>query len=517
MGQSLISAGTSPGIRWSGRGPRGEEINSPGGTVGTHGQHPSNPGWRSVRLIRHGRRAQRRLAQRLTVGLLSILGTLALAAPASARKHHASSRFGTLQIVVSGVGGGRSEHITVTGPRGFHRVITGATSKVTYRKVRPGAYSVNAAPTPARGGVDYAEPARVLTRVRAGGRAVVQVHYGNVVAKAVRQSTPAPAQVVGDPNDPSAIVLPALSNVKVGQIIWYDPSPQLPLGMFDKVTAVKASGGNLLVSLTGASIGEAFPNLNLNESIPIAPGTVNNAPSNAGPLARVSDEGPSFSFSFPSGILGECGSSLSSPPSISFPLSASASLDASAHVSGGTLQDASVIFRFTGSAGVNLFVPDGTGCEKDFEGVELAHFWLWIGYVPVPVTIEAAPHVGVSLNGDLKINASATLNAHAGVIYQNGHASQDSGYSITGSASGSFGGGKFELGPKLEVLLGLPHMLDANVDVGLYDFVKGTPSSWESGVEVKGSAGIEADGIGSLSVELLSKDFPLFGYPVPKE
>src|SRR5271166_2855343 len=155
--------------------------------------------------------------------MLTLSSGLVVAAPASARKHHSVNRYGTLQLVVSGVGGGKREHITVTGPRGFRRVIAGTASRTSFKKVRPGAYAINAAPTLAPGGENYAEPQRLKARVRAGGRTVVQVRYGNVVSRAVRVSSPAPSRVIGDPNDPSAIVLPALANVKAGQIIWYEP------------------------------------------------------------------------------------------------------------------------------------------------------------------------------------------------------------------------------------------------------------------------------------------------------
>jgi hypothetical protein len=72
------------------------------------------------------------------------------------------------------------------------------------------------------------------------------------------------------------------------------------------------------------------------------------------------------------------------------------------------------------------------------------------------------------------------------------------------------------MGPELDIAAGLAETLDANVTVGLFDAIKGSPSSWELGLDLDVEAALEAEGIGSLKLPVFEKFFPTTSYPIPK-
>ena len=98
----------------------------------------------------------------------------------------------------------------------------------------------------------------------------MKLRYGNIVSPSVRTSTPAPLSFTGAATNPSSIVLPGGTNVKVGQIVYYPPSARFPLGVFSKVTAVSRQGGTVVVSLTPAALSDAFPSINVDVVLPIS-------------------------------------------------------------------------------------------------------------------------------------------------------------------------------------------------------------------------------------------------------
>jgi hypothetical protein len=451
------------------------------------------------------------------LAVLASLSALAVLAPGAAQaRHHGKSGRGKLAIAVLGLHSGEHPRLRVRGPHGFHRTVRGR-GRVTIAKLRPGTYRIAAKPvtlTAANkipgGSRDYPSPATAKVKVRGGRRAHVTLRYGNVVSPTVRASTPAPQSFTGARANPSTIALPAGSNVKVGQIVYYPPSARFPQGVFSRVTAVSRQGGAVVVSLTPAALSEAFPEINVDVVLPInTPGSA--AVDRAFPVAHAA----SLSFDFVHGPF-SCGSGLSTPPTLSLPVSLTPSLDAQIHKPLTGSLSARFVIGFSGSAGIQLFVPEDTGCDVDFPGAGPFPIGVIpIGPIEIPVTATVKPSASLRTQGELKVDASVSLTSHAGFSYAGGSFSRVFDATPSGHATAEFPGGNFKIGPELEIAAGLAETLDANVSVGLFHAIQGSASSWQIGLDLDVEAALEAEGIGNLKLPVFEKFFPTSTYGVP--
>ncbi len=455
---------------------------------------------------------------RALAAVLSMSILLLAAPPGALAKHHVKGERGTLKIAVTGLQRGEHPSLKVRGPRGFHRTVRARGRAVTLKNLRVGTYRVAAKPATLKGSGripggsrDYPSVSKASVRVHAGRRAHVKVRYGNIVSPTVRTSTPAPQSFTGDATNPTTLALPGGTKVKVGQIIYYPPSARFPLGVFSKVTAVSSQGGTVVVSLTPAALSDAFPEINVSVVLPI------NAPGSAAdralrfPVAHAA----SLSFDFVHGPF-SCGSGLSTPPTLSLPVSLSPSLDAQLHKPLGGSLSARFVIGFSGSAGIQLFVPEDTGCDVEFPGAGPFPIGVIpIGPIEIPVTASLKPSASLRTQGELKVDAGVNLTTHAGFTYSGGSFSRVFDASPSGHATAEFPGGSFKIGPELEIAAGLAESLDANVSVGLFHAIQGSASSWQIGLDLDIEAALEAEGIGNLKLPVFEKFFPTSSYGVP--
>jgi hypothetical protein len=229
------------------------------------------------------------------------------------------------------------------------------------------------------------------------------------------------------------------------------------------------------------------------------------------PIARAADIKVSVSH-------GEfsCGSA---SPTLDLPLSLSPSLDAEIHKPLFGNLTVKFVIGINGSLGLHLVVPEGAGCD-----VTLGKLGPWpigvipIGPIEIPVSAELEGKASLTLDGPLTISANASLTSHAGFTYANGHLGGVFDATPSGNATVDFHGGNFQIGPELKISAGLADALDANVSAGLFDTLKGSSASaWGLGLTFSVEAGLEAEGIGSLSTTVADKYFPLASYGIPGE
>lgn len=461
----------------------------------------------------------RRRTPTKTLAVLVSLSALMAVTPAEAlAKHHGKGRRGTLKIALTGLQRGEHPRLRVRGPHGFHRSVRAHGRTVTLKNLKVGVYRVTAKPAtlnasakiPA-GSQDYPSVNRGKVRVHANRKAHVKVRYGNIVSPSVRTSTPVPQSFAGAATNPTSIALPGNAKVKVGQIIYYPPSARFPLGVFSRVTAISRQGGTVVVSLTPASLSEAFPQINVAVVLPINVAGAAADRARAFPVAHAAG----LSFDFVHGPF-SCGSGLSTSPTLSLPVSLTPSLDAQIHKPLGGSLTARFVIGFSGSVGIQLFVPEDTGCDVDFPGAGPFPIGVIpIGPIEIPVTGSVKPSASLRTDGELKVDASVGLTSHAGFSYSGGSFSRVFDASPSGHATAEFPGGSFKIGPELEIAAGLAETLDANVSVGLFHAIKGSVNSWQIGLDLDVEAALEAEGIGNLKLPVFEQFLPTSSYGVP--
>lgn len=229
----------------------------------------------------------------LGVGLLAIAVAAWWPAFASARKA-APARgraTGHLRLVVTGLPRGTAASLRLSGP-GFSRTLTGPATLAA----RPGIYHArlravlvgsHADGLPSGSTVFPTRPV-VAATVRAGKTAVLTVAYGTIRSSRDTTLTGAPRAVIGSPSEPAGLVLGArqAQRLRPESIIVSPPSGVLPDGLFDRVVTVSKTHAGVALTITEASLEEAFPQLSIDQEVNLA------APSAAAGAARVaSDEG----------------------------------------------------------------------------------------------------------------------------------------------------------------------------------------------------------------------------------
>jgi hypothetical protein len=147
----------------------------------------------------------------------------------------------SLRVSVKFAPKGSTPRVTVTGPKGFKRVIS---KSKTWRKVRPGRYTVVAAPIAGTEVTTYATFHTTKAKLRKGISGWVGVRYRQQVASSTRVAdTAAIEAVTGDPksvrdvvvNDPQALVQP-------GTVLAAGVGPLTPAGLLVQVESVTRSG-----------------------------------------------------------------------------------------------------------------------------------------------------------------------------------------------------------------------------------------------------------------------------------
>jgi hypothetical protein len=144
----------------------------------------------------------------------------------------------------------------------------------------PGSYSVLVKAVTARhsrrgvrrGAVAYPERKRIRVTVRNGAASKLEIRYRAVVNPGVKPLPPRVLRIVGDPGDPSAIVLPAGTGTPpAGTIYTTAPSSRLPRGLISAVTSAKKKSNGTRVTLKAVPPSEAVPSLEFNGKLELEP------------------------------------------------------------------------------------------------------------------------------------------------------------------------------------------------------------------------------------------------------
>jgi len=396
---------------------------------------------------------------------IALISALLFAFAATAAQASAATR-GSLAITVRGLPRDQPAVVVVSGPRYRHVVSTG---RASLRGLQPGVYVLTLRPVVIRrasgrvvaGATAYPAKGRLVVRVRPRRTTHLIASYAGVVNPAV-ESLPSPLlSVVGNPDTPLGVVLPASARVPaVGTIFTSAPDSTLPYGLVSRVTSRTRQGGLLLVSLKAVPIVDATPELSFQGSLPLEPAAVAATSAHAA-------------------------SSCSSPSLLNF----SAQLD-SVEVRRAFLGawppqlELTIAVRTTEALGVSAAA---LGINCDWTIAELGPYQeaIPVGPIVVPVYATFPVEAGIHINGTLNVGtfnvASTTVAAvAAGGDYNEASLTQQgSNVWLTGSPSLS---GSAKLSASIGVQAGIGVAKAANVHVQA-NF--GPELDWTSGQDCK--------------------------------
>jgi uncharacterized repeat protein (TIGR01451 family) len=309
------------------------------------------------------------------------------------------------------------------------------------------------------GSLDIPSAPRVQVRVRAGKTAIVAIRYGTIVSANVRRLSRGPISVSGEPTDPSSIVLPASIHVSVGAILTAGPSATLPAGLFHVVTAVRRAGGHEVVELKPAHLTEAFPQLNINSQVSLAPEAT------PATQARAAEFDPAV-VSFSKGDL-QCQAPIAAP---NFAFKQSVGLDTDVRLFVPTVfgipagePEGKVTLTLSASAALELTLPKDIGCSATHKFKALTGE-IPIGPVVLPVYAQVSLGATATIDPNLQLQAGASFAVTAGLEFHGSDAQAISEASGSAQASAS-GGGKFTGGPTITFAVGVPDFADLHVNL----------------------------------------------------
>jgi len=258
----------------------------------------------TIKGSRGQRLPSRALPAAALVGAMVVIGLLSGAAPATAS---ADGPGGVLSLHLAGLPRGTKGLLRISGPpqspsstHRFHREVSLAALRRLH--LRAGRYQVKVARVRVRrgqGGIKHGAVAFPVKRklrvtIRAGHVSKVTVRYGTIINPGVRAVSGRIARVLGDPLNPSGVVLKPGVSVSRGAVLSAAPSSLLPRGLLAKVTSVTRSGREQTATLEPEDIYDVAPNMNLDVDLNrVGAAKLSSLPScNAGelnPIAEVSD------------------------------------------------------------------------------------------------------------------------------------------------------------------------------------------------------------------------------------
>jgi hypothetical protein len=206
----------------------------------------------------------------LAIALFTLLFPLgAVAAPKS----------GAMSIKVMGLPRGEVAKLSIEGPRptGHGRVTRRISAARTKRlsQLAAGSYRITVAKVKVRhrhSSIDkgaVASPVRRQIRVgiHPGRPAKVDVRYGTIVNPGVHSASGDILQIVGDPTNPSEVVLKDANGVRRGSILSAHPNGMLPQGLLARVSAVSRQHRVTRAKVAPVSIYEVAPNMSFDVSL----------------------------------------------------------------------------------------------------------------------------------------------------------------------------------------------------------------------------------------------------------
>jgi hypothetical protein len=182
-------------------------------------------------------------------------------------RHAAKSARGKLRLRLVGLPRGERGSVLLLGPRHTRRHLSLGRARMLALPV--GTYSLKVAKVALRRGDGtvrrgaVAEPVRktLHAKVRSARTTKLQVTYGTILNPGTRSVTGHVVGVVGDPQNPTEVIVSGVGGLEPGQVLSAEPGPRLPHGLLAKVEKVSHVGGHLAVRLRPASIYEVAPNI----------------------------------------------------------------------------------------------------------------------------------------------------------------------------------------------------------------------------------------------------------------
>jgi uncharacterized membrane protein YgcG len=437
----------------------------------------------------------RRNARRVAIAVASIVlgGLAATVAGASGATTQAR---GSLTITTLGLPAGQQPAILLSGGGGRRRI----TLVRARLRVPAGQYVVSVRPVVVHratrnvhgGATVYPARRQLVLSVRAGHHTSVAVRYAGVVNPGVRAVPPVVA-VIGDPQNPTAIVLAAgTPTPPVGTIFTSGPTTALPLGLVARVTRVGRKQTRLIIaSVSTVPVTEAVPSLTFSGSLQLAP--IPGSTTAVGASAHAA--------------------SACTEPKLA---------DFKAHLDSVELREAliglwppqvklTMAVRTTESLGVSLAA---VGVNCDWTGPELGPYVaaVPVGPVPVPVYATLPFKAGIHINGALQagtLNIASTTVAHAAAGGDENAASlgeQGSNVWISGVLALS-GSAKLSASIGLEAGIGVAKAGNLHVEAGF-----GPEFDWTSGhdCELNVDLGSLSGGVSVLGHSLNTPSFTPF-------
>lgn len=235
---------------------------------------------------------------------IALLALFALSFPFDAG---AQVKSGALHLTVVGLPRGEAAQFSLDGPRpggGRTKRSVSLRHARTLSHLPVGSYRITVKKvkisrrhqTIKRGAVASPISSHLKVRVRPGRAAKADLRYGAIVNPGVQSASGEILQVLGDPTDPSEVVLRNGSGVHRGTILSAHPSAVLPQGLLSRVTAVTKRHHKVRAKLAPAGIYEVAPNMSFD--IPLsaaeaaqASSVIKCGPSGSSfsPFARISD------------------------------------------------------------------------------------------------------------------------------------------------------------------------------------------------------------------------------------
>ena len=221
-----------------------------------------------------------RLAFWAVASVCTIVAALAGVAPNAAIAKRAARGRGGLVVHVTGLPARTPVNVRISGPDSFDRRVP-TVGTVNIMDARSGRYIIRVAKVSVRrsagalkaGAVAYSARLMVSVRVYPGKTASASVGYGIVVNPNVHRLTAAPTAVLGNPDLPTGLAVHsgAVSGISAGSFLTSGPTPDLPLGLVAKVTAVHRHGSTATLSLAPAPITAVVPEVSYSGPIDLHP------------------------------------------------------------------------------------------------------------------------------------------------------------------------------------------------------------------------------------------------------
>ena len=371
---------------------------------------------------------------------------------ASAAASNATAKATTLRVTISGLPGGKTGDVAVTGPH-FHKVLVKST---TFSKgLAAGSYVVTARSRAVGTGTYAAVIATQSVRIQRGRSMTVTVYYGDFVPRTTKAVSKAATLRLSGPATESRLLTVSAgeaSQVQVGDVLASAATAAAPSGYLVQVTKIASStSSSETLEVVPTTLAKAIPEGEMSIDTTLGASDVSQKLVDHLRLTRLSGRRHRYGTTYQNQYL-TCTTSatfdvetptLSIVPSISL------------HVKWGFFSLKSALFTASVFESINMGAHGDAGAScttKDpgialfSESVPLADFPVDIAGIPAEVsaTIQVYLTGEAGVTGALDINVGETATPTVGVEYAGGHFSPiASGFtptfthSVSASASAS--------------------------------------------------------------------------------